>query len=148
MKSQKTVLKSSLPVIQNYLQALTQSSLCISHFPAPFKHTITIVLMKPRKLDYTKAKAYQLIALESALGKVMESIIIDIMSYLTETYQLLPRRHYKGRPGRSIEDALTVLSESIHQVWKQKMVYTVIFLDVAGAFNNVHHKRLAHNLLK
>jgi ribonuclease HI len=142
------VLKSLLPIIECHIQALMQASLRLAHFPKPFKHTITVVLRKPGKPDYTKAKAYRPIALENALGKVMESIMADLMSYLTEEYQLLPAQHYGGRPGRSAEDAMVALSESIHGAWKQKLVYTAIFLDVAGAFNNVHHKRLEHNLLK
>jgi hypothetical protein len=50
------------------------------------------------------------------------------------------------RPGRSTEDAMMILSESIYKAWKEKKVYTAVFMDVAGAFNNVHHKRLIHNL--
>ena len=123
-----------------------QASVNLTHFPKLFKHTTTVVLRKPGKPDYTKAKAYRPISLKSALGKIMESIMADIMSYLTETHQLLPAQHYGGRPGRSTDDAITILSESIHKAWKEKSVYTAIFLDVAGAFNNVHHKRLAHNL--
>lgn len=142
------VLKNTLPIIESHIQVLMQASLRLGHFPKPFKHTSTIVLRKPSKPDYTKAKAYRPIALESTLGKVMESIMTDLMSYLTETYQLLPEQHYGGRPGRSAEDATMALSESIHSAWKDKLVYTAIFLDVAGAFNNVHHKRLEHNLLK
>ena len=142
------VLKNSLSSIEDHIQALMQASLRLGHFPKCFKHTITAVLRKPGKPDYTKAKAYRPIALESALGKVMESIMADLMSYLTEMYQLLPAQHYGGRPGRSVEDAMMALSESIHSAWKEKLVYTAIFLDVAGAFNNVHHKRLKHNLLK
>ena len=78
----------------------------------------------------------------------MESVITEIISYLTETYDLLPPHHYGGRPGRSAEDAMMIMSESIHQAWKEKKVYTAIFMDVAGAFNNVHHERLIHNLRK
>jgi hypothetical protein len=43
---------------------------------------------------------------------------------------------------------MMILSESIHKAWKEKKIYTAIFLDVAGAFNNVHHERLIHNLKK
>ena len=39
-----------------------------------------------------------------------------------------------------------ILSESIYKAWKEKKVYTAVFMDVAGAFNNVHHRRLIHNL--
>ena len=59
-----------------------------------------------------------------------------------------PSQHYGGRPGRSAEDALMILSENIHRAWREKKVYTAIFMDVAGAFNNVHHQRLIHNLRK
>jgi hypothetical protein len=39
-----------------------------------------------------------------------------------------------------------ILSESIHQAWMRTKVYIAVVMDVAGAFNNVHHKRLIHNL--
>ena len=142
------VLKNTLPIIEHHLQALMQASLRLGYFPKSFKHTTTVVLRKPRRPDYTKVKAYRPIALENTLGKVMESIIAEIISYLTETHELLPPHHYGGRPGRSAEDAMMILSESIHRTWREKKIFTAIFMDVAGAFNNVHHERLIHNLRK
>jgi hypothetical protein len=41
---------------------------------------------------------------------------------------------------------MTVLSENIYRAWKQREIFTVVFMDVAGAFNNVHHNRLIHNM--
>jgi hypothetical protein len=41
---------------------------------------------------------------------------------------------------------MTVLSENIHKAWKSRKLFTAVFLDVAGAFNIVHHRRLIHNL--
>ena len=117
-----------------------QASLEIGYFPKSFKETTTIVLRKPGKPDYTKPNAYRPIALENTLGKVFESIMTNIMSYLTETYGLLPPQHYGGRPGRSTEDAMLVLLENIHKAWKEKKIFTMVFMDVAGAFNNVHHR--------
>jgi hypothetical protein len=109
---------------------------------------MTVVFRKPNRPDYTKVKAYRPIALENTLDKVMESIIAEIISYLAETHELLPSHHYGGRSGRSAEDAMMILSESIHRTWREKKIYTAIFMDVAGAFNNVHHERLIHNLRK
>ena len=43
---------------------------------------------------------------------------------------------------------MMILSERIHKTWKEKKIFTAIFMDVAGAFNNVHHERLIHNLRK
>jgi len=142
------VLKKMFPIIKHHITALAQASFDMGHFPAPFKTTTTVVLRKPGKPDYTKPNAYRPIALENTLGKVLESIIAEILSYLTEEYQLLPPQHYGGRPGRTTEDAMMVLSERIHTAWKHQEIFSVIFMDVAGAFNNVHHERLLHNLRK
>jgi Reverse transcriptase (RNA-dependent DNA polymerase) len=78
----------------------------------------------------------------------MESVIAEVMIYLAETYNLLPQHHFGGRPGRSTEDAMMILTENIHRAWKHGEIYSAVFMDVSGAFNNVHHKRLIHNLRK
>ena len=141
-----SVLKRALPKIEWHLRAILQGTLNLGYFPKKLKETTTVVLRKPERPDYTIAKAYRPIALESTIGKTFESIMAEIMSYLTEHYQLLPKTHFGGRPGRSTEDAMMILIENIHRAWKQGKVFTAIYLDVAGAFNNVHHKRLIHNL--
>jgi len=77
------VLKNTLPIIECHLQVLMQASINLGHFPKCFKNTDTIVLRKPGKPDYTQAKAYWPSALENTVGKILESIMADIMSYLT-----------------------------------------------------------------
>ena len=140
------ILKHALPDIEHHLLKLLQASFNLSHFPSSFKLTTTATVRKSGKPDYTVAKAYRPIALENTIGKIFESVITDLLSYLTETHHLLPPHHYGGRPGRSTEDALLLLTERIHQAWKNKNIFSTIFMDVSGAFNNVHHKRLIHNL--
>ena len=142
------VIKKTLPLIEQHLRVLMQASIDLGHFPKPFKQTTTVVLRKPGKADYTVTKAYRPIALENTLDKVLETVMADIISYLTETYELLPAQHYGGRPGRSAEDAMMILTENIYKAWKNKKIYTAVFMDVVGAFNNVHHERLIHNLKK
>ena len=128
--------------------ALTQASLDAGHFPTPFKETITIILRKPNKPDYTKPNAYRPIALKKTIAIVIESIVTELLSYLIETHELLPADHFGRRPQRTTIDAMTILTENIHRAWKEKDIDSVIFMDVAGAFNNVHHNRLLHNMQK
>jgi hypothetical protein len=142
------VLKKNTDAIKCYLHALTQASMNAGHFPTPFKTTTTVVLQKPTKPDYTKLNTYRLITLENTIGKVLESIVADTLSYITEHHELLPQQHFGGRPGRTAEDAMMLISERIHQAWKHQEIYSVIFRDVAGAFNNVHHARLINNMRK
>lgn len=142
------VLKDNIETLEPHLMTLIQASLDTGHFPKPLKKTITVVLRKPLKPDYTKPNAYQPIALENTIGKVIESIITELISYLIKTRGLLPANHFGGRPQRTTTDAMTVLTENIHRAWKGGDVYSVVFMDVGGAFNNVHHDRLLHNMRK
>ena len=141
-------LKKTLNVTSDHIQALIQGSINTSHFPTPFKTTTTIVLRKPDKPSYTEAKAYRPIALENTLGKLIESIVTELLSYTVEEHQLIPPQHYGGRPGRTGEDAMMMMMERIMHAWKQGAPYSVVFMDVAGTFNYVHHKRLIHNMKK
>ena len=140
------VLKKNFSCLQTHLLALVQACLDIGYFPSTFKKTLTIVLRKPNKPDYTKPNAYRPIALECTIGKILESITTELLSYLIETHDLLPTNHFGARPQRTTEDAMMVLSENIYGAWKCGEIFTAVFMDVAGAFNNVHHNRLIHNM--
>ena len=108
------VLKECYDKIQNHILVLAKASLKVRHFPTCFKKTITTVLRKPNKSNYTKPNAYRPIVLENTIGKVLESVIAELLSYLTETFHLLPRNHFGGRPCGTTEDALTILTENIY----------------------------------
>lgn len=108
-------LKHILPVIEYHLQALMQASIDLGYFPKAFKETMTVMLRKPGKPDYIKAKIFRPIALENTLGKILESVMAITISYLTQAYELLPSQHFGGRPGRSAEDALMILSENVYK---------------------------------
>src|SRR5205085_2240873 len=101
--------------------AMAQASFNLAHFPKPYKvsTTTTMVLRKPNKPDYTQPNAYRPIALENTMGKILESIMAENLSYLTEEYQLLPEQHYGGRPNRTAEQALLMLTERVHEAWRK-----------------------------
>jgi hypothetical protein len=72
-----------------------------------------------------------LIALECTVSKVLKSIIIDTTLYLTEVYELLLTIHFGERPGRIIEVTIMLLIENIHLAWREKKVYSTVFIDVS-----------------
>ena len=78
----------------------------------------------------------------------MEKIIATRINHAMETESLLPRLHIGGRRARSPEHALHLLLEAIHAAWLNNEVATVLILDISGAYDNVSHKRLLHNLRK
>ncbi len=50
-------------------------------------------LREPGKPDYTVAKAYRPISLLLTLGKTMEGVVAERLSYLVEAHDILPKNH-------------------------------------------------------
>ena len=108
------------------------------------------MLRKSNKEDYTQSKVYRFIILLDTLDKTLESVMAIRLSYLTESNALFPKEQMSGRHARSTESALELLTEQIHRVWNcgKNHVASLLCLDGAGAFDNVSHPRLLHNLRK
>ena len=136
--------------ILHHLTLLLEASLRLGYYPEHCRQSNTIVLRKPGKDNYTIAKAYRPIALLNTVGKVMESVVAKRLSYMAETEGLLPDTHMGGRKKCSVDTAVQLLVEKTKAVWGKKGHWTasILSLDVAGAFDNVSHERLLHNLRK
>ena len=108
-------------------------------------------MRKPAKTNYTAHKAYRPIALFNTIGKSMDAVIASRLSYLIEIPEVLPPTHIGDRKLRSTENALHAISAKIYESWntrKDGQMASLLLLDVSGAFDNVSHKRLLHNLWK
>ena len=86
----------------------------------------------------------------NTVGKLMDSVLARRITFLAEQYGLLPRTHTGGRKGSSTEHAVHLLMEKIWAAWRtpDEPVATLLMLDVSGAYDNVSHERLLHNMRK
>ena len=107
-----------------------------------------MILRKSVKGDYTQLKTYRSIALLNTLGKALESILTTRISFAAEEFELLPRRHMRGRKAKGTELALQMLMKTIHATWLRKKIATMLLLNIMRAFDNLFHTRLIHNLRK
>ena len=142
------ILHQTLDILLPSLHRLFNACLQQGYCPAHFKETITVVLRKPGKDDYTQPKSYRPIALLNTLGKALEAIVANRLTYLADTYHLLPSRHTGGRKLASTDHAIHLLLQRIHKAWAEGNVASLLLLDVSGAFDNVSRQRLLHNLRK
>ncbi len=92
------------------------------------------------------AKAWRPISLLSTLGKVLEAVIAERISYAVETFGLLPTNHFGARKQRSAVQALLLLQEQIYNAWRGKRVVSLISFDVKGAYNGVCKEQLLQRM--
>ena len=145
------VLNILKDVLTPILTDLFNTCIALRACPEHFKVAETVALRKPGKDDYTEAKSYRPVALLNTLGKVLEKVIARRLSELVERFSLLPTTHMGGRKGISTDHALHWLLERINveQHGKaERRIVSILSLDVSGAFDNVSHPRLIHNLRK
>ncbi|KAJ6436994.1 reverse transcriptase [Purpureocillium lavendulum] len=134
------------PVVKHRVLALFQASLRDGVVPDQWRTAKIIPLKKPEKGDYTEAKAWRPISLLSTLGKILEAVVAERISYVVETYGLLPANHFGARKRRSAEQALLLLQEQIYKAWRARKVLSLISFDVKGAYNGVCKERLLERM--
>lgn len=141
-------LQAADSLLAGHLTRVFEQSLRMGHCPSHFRTSKTIVLRKPGKSDYTVPKAYRPIALLNTIGKIMDAVLARRLSYLVESQDILPDAHMGGRKRRSTEHAIHAILERIYTAWNtgEGEVASLLLLDVSGAFDNVSHERLLHNL--
>ncbi len=120
----------------------------VGYHPREFRKANTIILRKLKKEDYLELKSYRPIALLSTLRKTLETVIARRLSNCAEDNGLLPPEQIEARRKRSTETALETIVNTVYTVWDcgKDKVASLLSLDIAGAFNNISHYRLLHNL--
>lgn len=131
-----------------YLGKLYRATFRLEYYPDSWKEYATVVLRKPGKADYGLAKAYRPIALLNAIAKILSACVAEDVSYMAEKHQMLPSRHFGGRPGRTTTDSLHLLVKWVRDSLRAGQVVSALFLDISGAFPNVSIPMLIHNMRK
>ncbi|KAG9227364.1 hypothetical protein CCMSSC00406_0004097 [Pleurotus cornucopiae] len=132
------------PILTRIYEAVFQ----LNYYPLAWKRWTTIVLKKPGKPRYGLAKAWRPIALLNTMGKVLTALVTEDMVEMCKKHDLLPNRHFGGRPGRTTSDALHTLTSKIKHTWRRGKVVSALFLDIEAAFPNAVSDQLLTNLHK
>jgi Reverse transcriptase (RNA-dependent DNA polymerase) len=102
-------------------------------------HTATVVVMpKPNKPNYAKAKAYHPIALLKTCGKLLEKIVTKCLMSDLNAHSLLSPLQFGSRDYSSAIDGAAYLAHLAHSTVTHRHVALAIFFDIQGFFDNIH----------
>jgi hypothetical protein len=77
---------------------------------------------------------------------VLESVVAERISYIVETYGLLPTNYFGARKQGSVEQVLLLLQEEILTAWRGRNILSLISFDVKRAYNRVYKERLIQRM--
>ena len=140
------VFKRCTAILTDHLLPVFNAVFTLKMYYEPWRESITVILRKPGKPDYSTPKAYRPIALLNTTAKLLSAIVAERTSYTLEAHNLLPNTHFGGRPGRSTSDSLHLFETTVRHAWRQGNVVSALFLDIEGAFPNAVTDRLIHNM--
>ena len=130
------ILQQKLDILLPSLHSLFNAYLQLGYCPKHFKETVTVVLRKQGKGDYTQPKSYRPIALLNTLRKALEAVIANRLAYLADVYHLLPNRHrHTGGLKLASTQHAHFLIQRIHQEWAEGKLASMLLLDVSGAYS-------------
>jgi Reverse transcriptase (RNA-dependent DNA polymerase) len=138
------VLRILGPSISEGLAQAISSAFAGGTLSTRYKESVIIALRKEGKKDYSLPGSYRLIALENTLAKVVEKVIANRLSQITEEHDLLPWTQMGARKNRSTLSAIGLITACVQTAWRARLgcVVFMLSLDLAGAFDKVPHSRL------
>lgn len=141
-------LLARFPAIGAFLVSLYNACIRFGIHPTIFKWSVTVIIPKPNKTDYSQPKAYRPIVLLSCLGKLFEKIIARRMQFDAQKHGILHPCQFGGTTLHSTTDAGVQLVHNIRQAWNQGLDTTALLLDVSQFFPSIHHSFMTAILRK
>lgn len=136
-------LNTELPIL-NFFNACVRFGVQ----PSSLKLSNTVVIPKPHKPDYSRAKAYRPIVLLNCIGKLLEKIIAKRLQFDAQKFGILHPCQFGGTMQHSTTDAATLLIHNIKQAWKQGLDSSALLLDISQFFPSINHSLLTDILRK
>lgn len=128
---------------ENYLDVLSEifnSILRDGSFPKQWSHSLVVLIPKPQ------GKGVRPISLLSCFLKLFEKILYGRLRWAMESRCVIPDFQAGFRSGRSCQDNLVSLTSFVHAAFLKREVVACVFLDIAGAFDNVIPSVLSQDL--
>lgn len=82
------------PVVENHIVQLYTTSMELAYLLESWRIAKIIAMAKPNKKNKTLPNAYRPISLIPTISKGLEAVVANRMTYLAETYSLLPENHF------------------------------------------------------
>ncbi|KAF8687864.1 hypothetical protein AX14_003632 [Amanita brunnescens Koide BX004] len=132
-------LALSLPDTDAALLAIFNRVCLTGLWPSCFKDSISVIIPKPNKPDYSIPKAYRPIALLNTMGKLLTKILANRLQHDAAQYGLLHREQFGSIQGHSTIDAGLMLTDFISEHRERGWHTSVCTLDVAQFFPSLSH---------
>ncbi|GBM23223.1 Retrovirus-related Pol polyprotein from type-1 retrotransposable element R1 [Araneus ventricosus] len=139
------LIKISHKCFNNIFPTLFNKCLHLSCFPDSLKIGKIILFQKGGK-DQRLASSSRPISLLPTIGKVLEKLMTQRLTYHLESTNSLNDRQHGFREGKSVDTAINELLSKIQTARRDGKHVLVLSIDIKGAFVNLQHRAILKSL--
>ena len=128
--------------MEGVLEAVVQlfNNICASGvWPSWFKTSLSVIIPKPKKTDYSVPKSYCPIALLNTMGKLLTKVLANRMQYDAAAFSLLHEGQCSSVQKHTTVDAGLVLLDFINTNCERGWHTSVCAINVAQFFPSLDH---------
>jgi hypothetical protein len=138
----KQFIKSCLEVGELIIN-VANASINYGHWPDHFKKSVSVIIPKPGKPSYDKAKSFRPIILLNTMGKLIEKMIAQQLQFEGLESGAIHPCQTGGIMQQSVEDAAVALTHHVRTGWAHKKATSVLAFDIAQFFPSLNHNVLS-----
>jgi Reverse transcriptase (RNA-dependent DNA polymerase) len=130
------------PGVSELFVHIAEACIWLGHWPSHFKESLSVIILKPGKPDYSTPKSFQPIVLLNTLGKLFKKLLACRLKFDGVAHGTFHPMQFGGIAQRSTEDAGFYLTHLVQAGWAEGLQTSVVTFDIAQFFPSINHEIL------